>query len=243
MTTAVGRRPAGRRVLRWLAWVAVGVLVVVAVLGFRALRVVWSVEDHATYWTERAEQQGELLYVALGDSLAQGIGAGAPERGYVGLLADDLAAATGSSVRVVNVAVSGATAADVVADQLPLLDEMLVAGPRPALVTLDVGANDVGTTPPAQFEQDVARILDALPPGALVADVPDFGGGASQVEARRLSQVVRDQVSTRAGPVPVAVEEATTGMGLTAWSGDWFHPSDRGYLLYRGAFRAASDVV
>ena len=48
------------------------------------------------YWSVPRGEAGGLLYVALGDSAAQGIGASHPDRGYVGLLADRLRAATGT---------------------------------------------------------------------------------------------------------------------------------------------------
>src|SRR5918995_2824211 len=57
---------------------------------------------HSKWWRDHAAADGELLYVAVGDSAAQGIGASRPDRSYVGVLADDLRAATGRSVRVVN---------------------------------------------------------------------------------------------------------------------------------------------
>jgi acyl-CoA thioesterase-1 len=57
-------------------------------------------EHHRTYWRERAKRDGDLLYVALGDSAAQGIGASRPDRGYVGLLARRISRRTGRRVRV-----------------------------------------------------------------------------------------------------------------------------------------------
>ncbi|MDQ3151126.1 MAG: SGNH/GDSL hydrolase family protein, partial [Actinomycetota bacterium] len=57
-----------------------------------------NVAPYRRYWLRRAEEPGELRYVALGDSLTQGIGASRPERGYVGLIADALAQRTGRTV-------------------------------------------------------------------------------------------------------------------------------------------------
>ena len=226
-----------------LAWLGVLLVVTAAVLGYRGLRVLWSIDDYAAYWDRRAEADGELLYVALGTSLAQGLGAELPQRGYVGLLADDLDAVTGQSVAVVNLSASGAEASDVVADQLPALEALMDAGADPALVTLDVGANDVGRTSAQDFARELEQILDALPAGTLVADVPDFGGGPSRSQARRLSAVLRGCVADHGRLVQVDLEEATAGMGWGAWGGDWFHPSDAGYRIYRDAFRDAADVV
>lgn len=207
------------------AWYAVG-----------ALRVLWSVEDFAAQWRARAQREslaGELLLLALGDSVAQGIGASSPDRGYVGLLAARLGAATGRPVRVVNVSVTGARAADVVRDQLPQ-----VRGLRPDVVTLDVGANDAGRTDADAFRACLRELLDALPPGAFVADVPWFGGGRRLAAAQVLAQVVREEVAAR-DLVPVAVEAATRDMRWGDYAGDLFHPDDGGHRRWADAFWAA----
>lgn len=78
-------------------------------------------------------------YVALGDSLAAGVGA---DRGYVGRYADHLRDDTGAKVRVTNLGVSGQTS-----DQL--LDKIRDDPPtRRALggaevITLNIGINDL----------------------------------------------------------------------------------------------------
>lgn len=81
-----------------------------------------------------------LDYVALGDSLAAGVGA---ERGYVDRYAEHLRNDTGAEVRVVNLGVSGQTA--------PQLLEALRNDPstRRAIrgaevVTFNIGINDLG---------------------------------------------------------------------------------------------------
>ena len=54
-------------------------------------------------------EPGDLVYVALGDSAAQGIGASTSDNGYVGLVADRLRERTGNPVLGVNLSRSGAT--------------------------------------------------------------------------------------------------------------------------------------
>jgi lysophospholipase L1-like esterase len=208
-----------------LAWYAVG-----------ALRVLWSVPDFAAQWRERAQRPadpGELLFLALGDSVAQGIGASSPDRGYVGLLAAWLRATTGRPVRVVNLSVTGAKVADVVRDQLPQ-----AAGLRPDVVTLDVGANDAGRTDPEAFRASLRALLDALPAGAFVADVPWFGGGRRLAAAQVLSDVVREEVAARP-LVPVAAEAASKDMRWGDYAGDLFHPDDSGHRRWADAFWAS----
>src|SRR3712207_1085751 len=92
---------------------------------------------------EAAEPPGGpagLDYVALGDSLAAGVGA---ERGYVDRYAAYLRDDTGAEVRVVNLGVSGQTA--------PQLLEALRNDPstrgailRAEVVTFNIGINDLG---------------------------------------------------------------------------------------------------
>lgn len=89
-----------------------------------------------------------LTYVALGDSVAAGVGARTPRSGgYVPLLADLLREQVGCGddcpLAARNLAVSGATTDAVVQGQLPRLRSLLGSGPPVRLVTLTVGGNDV----------------------------------------------------------------------------------------------------
>lgn len=104
-------------------WVGHGSAVVVVRAAAGAVVLVWlvrlwrlrrSVGRYAAFWRNRqraqeadgaGDAQGGLLYVALGDSAAQGIGASRPDRGYVGLLAAALEQAGGRPVQLVNLSV------------------------------------------------------------------------------------------------------------------------------------------
>ena len=89
-------------------------------------------------------------YLALGDSVAAGIGADA-DRGYVpvlaGLLSDrlgcDAGAPAGCPVEVRNLAVPGATTATLLRDQLPPALQVLRQGGDVRLITVTIGGNDV----------------------------------------------------------------------------------------------------
>src|SRR5882724_10810737 len=80
-----------------------------------------------------------FLYVALGDSTVEGVGATSPDRNYVALLYERLRAVY-PRARVVNLGAGGATSADVLLRQL---DRAI--GLRPDLVTLSIGPNDITT--------------------------------------------------------------------------------------------------
>ncbi len=221
--------------------VAVLLLAVVAVLAARALLVVASIDPRADYWAQRAQQPGDVAYLALGDSLSQGIGSSSPETSFVAVLADDLAEREDADVRVVNLSVTGATTAELVRDQLPALERTLAeleqAGTPVGLVTLCIGANDAGTTTPEDYRRDLGTVLDALPPGSYVSDVPDFNGGPRQEPAAELAAVAREEVAARPDLVLVPLEAATGEQSVTEYAADFFHPSDEGYLRYVDVFR------
>ncbi len=203
-----------------------------AVLGIRALHVIRSTAPYAAYWRRRAESAGELLYVALGDSAAQGVGASHPTLGYVGRLTEQVARGTGRTVRVVNLSRSGATLADLVREQLP----RLAAERDPDLVSVAIGGNDAGRTGPKAFRAAFVTLLDALPQGSYVADVPDFGGGPRKPAAAALASIAREELARRPTLVSVALEEATGAMRLRDYSADFFHPGDSGYQMWADAF-------
>ena len=97
-------------------------------------------------------------YLALGDSVAAGVGASRPDLGYVPLVADALRGALhcgadpgpGCPVQVINTSVPGATSTTLVADQLPAATSLLQernSNETPVddvrLITVTVGGNDV----------------------------------------------------------------------------------------------------
>jgi lysophospholipase L1-like esterase len=214
--------------------------VVGAALGCRwwLRRVAELPAEHAAYWARRARRPGELCLVALGDSLAQGMCASRPERGFVGLLADWLERDTGRAVAVRNWAAVGATAADVLDGQLARLDGFDAAGAE-VVVLVCVGSNDVTRTDPATFRRDFARLCGRLPAGALVADVPDFRHGRHVRAAEALSAICREVLAEHPALVPVGVQAATRGMRRTELGRDLSHPGDAGHRRYVRAFHAA----
>lgn len=136
-----------------------------------------TVAADAAYWAQPRGEAGALLYVARGDSAAQGIGASRPERGYVGLVAQRLRDTTGRPVQVVNLSRSGARIADVLERQLP---ELAALGRTPDLLTVAIGGNDVRAYDRATF----ARAADRLTGAAGAAGAAEAAGDGHAVRGR-----------------------------------------------------------
>jgi lysophospholipase L1-like esterase len=173
------------------------------------------------------------LWVVLGDSTAQGIGAPAWDQGYVGQLRDALEKGSGRAWRVVNLSKSGARAADVVATQLPRLQAL---DTPPDLVTCAIGANDmVRRTPPPALEASLRQILDGLPPGAVVANIPQGLHPGRTAAANSF-------LAREAGARGLTVADVWTHTA-PPWHGklaaDRFHPGALGYADWAAAFAEA----
>jgi acyl-CoA thioesterase-1 len=113
----------------------------------------------------------ELLYVALGDSTATGIGAptggGYPER-----LTARLRGAF-PALKLLNLGASGATTSDLIETQVPR-----ALRTRPRLVTLGIGINDVGLQVPddafAVNLEEIVVPLRKLGAPIIIANIPDL---------------------------------------------------------------------
>jgi acyl-CoA thioesterase I len=198
---------------------------------------------NSQWWRDLAKSPGDLLYVAIGDSAAQGIGASAPHRGYVGLLAEHIRQQSGRTLRVINLSVSGATVALAVRDQLPRFLKL-----KPDIVTVAIGANDIALWDPVTFETDIRHLFATLPPFAIVADLPCFHLPHNErkvaVANRILRQVAAEQRLTVA-PLHAITKRQGLRSVATQVANDMFHPNDRGYRVWADAFLPAvtADVV
>ncbi len=184
---------------------------------------------------------GPLRYLALGDSTAHGIGATTPEGSAPYGLAQALTAHY-SPVTFANIAISGATSADVLRVQVPQVAEF-----GPDLTTLFIGPNDVTHfCTRAAYLADMAHLLAVLDavPAAVVTNVAAvrlspllspffrllvdlqcrrFNAGLPAVVARhhaRLATVNPDLVP------PFAAHPHDL------YAADGYHPNDAGYRLW-----------
>jgi lysophospholipase L1-like esterase len=184
-----------------------------------------------------------LRYVALGDSYTIGTSVTEPER-----WPDQLVGALrGDPVRldlVANLGVNGFTSADVIAVELPRLDDL-----RPDFVTLLIGVNDVVQgVPEPIFRERVGEILSVLrarlpAERVLIVTTPDYtvtpaGADYGDPTARRAAiRRVNAIVTELARAMGISVvdifaisEAAAADRGLVARDG--LHPSGRQYGLW-----------
>ncbi|MGW7208654.1 SGNH/GDSL hydrolase family protein [Streptomyces sp. NPDC054837] len=185
-----------------------------------------------------------VRFVALGDSLTEGVGdpVGEGWRGWAALLAGGL----GERVDFTNLAVSGSQTRDVLERQLPAGLAL-----RPDLVSVVVGVND---TLRCTFDiHAVASRLDAVyaafaSQGAVVltACLPDPGamlglpGALARPLARRQRAVntVVHALSERYGAVHLHAAEGAWLVDRTMWSADRLHPGERGHRQLAVRFHA-----
>jgi lysophospholipase L1-like esterase len=199
----------------------------------------------AVYWrshNERVLRELEAdpgpLWVALGDSTAQGLGAPGPHGGYVGQALQQLRRSTGQPWRVLNLSVSGSLIRDVLAEQLPDLPA------APDLVTCGVGANDILYSPPAKLFGDMRTLLAKVPDGTVMLDIPlpaGFWGIVGRMGVpyiTRINRVIHEVARERNLPV-AAVSQHFTSPWTGKFAVDSFHPSQDGYRDWTRALLAA----
>lgn len=195
-----------------------------------------------------ARAAAPLVYVALGDSTAAGLGAD-QGGGYPDRIARRLGAA-GTPVRLVNLGVPGATAEDLRKGQLPR-----ALGEGAALVTIGIGLNDlVKGRNLGEFARDLEIVADLIAKtkaAVIVSELPDvsrapLGLGSPASVARRIAayNATIHRVAERHG-FQVAELEAVTRRAFAVQpellAKDGFHPSARGYELWADALLPAVE--
>lgn len=207
--------------------------------GVEAMRI--DRAEFASHWqahNQRVLDETGPLWVVLGDSTAQGLGAPSPDLGYVGQSLAELRRRTGQRWRVLNLSASGALTRDVINDQLSRLPRAF------DLVTCGIGANDVLYTAPPRLFADMRTLIGALPAGTVVLDLPlpagfwGIIGGISLPYVSRINRAIRHAAGERG----LQVAEVSAHF-LPPWPGklasDCFHPSLIGYHDWARALLAA----
>lgn len=200
----------------------------------------------------RGDRTIDVLW--LGDSTAAAVGVSNPRFSVSSRVARAVSDACGVEIRTRVIAVSGAQAGEVVADQLPQVGKL-----APDVVVVSVGAND--TTHLASkrsFASTYRRLLDGLgdagvtPRNIVMVGVPDMGAPTRLPQplravagwwGLRLDSAVR-AVAREAGARYVDLFAATStpfrAQPAKYLASDRFHPNDDGYGLWA---RAIAPVV
>ena len=184
-----------------------------------------------------------IRYVALGDSYTIGTSA-APADRWPDRLVATLAGRGMQLDLVANLGVNGATSEDVVAGQIPRLDDL-----APDFVTVLIGVNDVVRgVPEARYRANVEMILDHLlgrlpvdhvvtittPDYTVTPAGADYGEPASQRAGIVRNNDLLSELSAARGIALVDIfdlsRRAATDRSLVA--SDGLHPSGTQYALW-----------
>jgi acyl-CoA thioesterase I len=190
-----------------------------------------------------ADPGAEVVYVALGDSTVEGVGASTARNNYVGRL-DARLRDRYPRARTVNLGVAGATSLDVLDAQLTRAIAF-----QPHLVTLSIGPNDITTrVPPATYARNLDTILARLAreTSAVIvvnllpdlAITPRFRDRDSAPVVGRLSvefNSIVARTAKRHGALVVDLYRASRREvpgHPELLSADGYHPSDLGYARW-----------
>lgn len=222
----------------------IGLVMLIAIL-IAAVRLVFLARDVAgfkQFWDDAARAEppeNAVVYIALGDSAAQGIGASEPMKGYVGLVAKELEKRQGRPVHIVNMSVTGATIGSVREQQVPRLKE--IKNLDEAVITIDIGANDVNRDlmDKGEFAKQLDSLFKELPKHTIVADIPSFARTRFRKAESRIIEfnpIVHEVAEKYGLKVAPLYKYTARDKSLSTNSSDIFHPSDRGYRNWANAY-------
>lgn len=181
---------------------------------------------------EEARSGDGPLWIALGDSASQGVGATQWENGWTHLVLDRLRATTGEPWRIVNLSMSGGRFADVADRQVPVMNTMLAA---PDLVTCVIGSNDLmwrrGTR---GIYGDAEQAVEHLPAETWLSRLNGPGPRPG-----RLNEIF-EQAEDDRGLQLFNIWNWPTGRNALA--ADYVHPNDLGYEYMADLAWAALSV-
>lgn len=183
-----------------------------------------------------------FVYVAIGDSTVEGVGASSPQRSYTGILYQALREKKKHALYY-NLGVAGATVKDVKNHQLEKAIKL-----QPDLITLSVGANDIRhRTRLKRFEKELAFLLQELeektqaevivntiPDLSLTPAVPPYLKSYSKYMAQKLNSIIvttGEQVNVTTVDL-FRHSRAVIKQFPEAIAQDGFHPSDFGYAIW-----------
>lgn len=195
----------------------------------------------AAWKSSNAVQKDGFIYVALGDSAAQGIGASEISKSYVSLVAEQIQTRTNRPVTVINLSKSGGRLQDVLNNQIPQL-----AGITPDLVTVDVGSNNITAgTPDGVMIADYTTMITQLSAYPTVfANLPDFMWGKQQRNTKNINKTILQE--STANKVILADLHHETMARMWSWNefaADGFHPNNNGHKTWARAFEPGVEQI
>ncbi|MDB5162780.1 MAG: putative esterase/lipase [Candidatus Saccharibacteria bacterium] len=205
------------------------IVIVLAALLWLSL----SVNKYSAYWVEKSKDTGEITYLALGDSAAQGIGATNPFKGYVGLIAKNIENKNGKSVRIVNISKTGAKMDDYLKDQAPVIATL-----KPDIITIEIGANDIADFDATAFRSKFKKVLQTLPDGSFVSNMPLFNSRPGSTEnGKQASAIVEEELHQYPNLKFVDLQKETQeNQSVFGFAPDLFHPNNLSYKNWANAF-------
>lgn len=194
------------------------------------------------FWRKFIRNKDPFIYVALGDSTVEGVGASAPHRSYTGILH----AAIKEKKKMVtyhNLGIKGATVSDVIRDQL---QKAIVL--QPDLITISIGANDIRARKRAKtFEKELTSlikelqtntnayiVINTIPDLSLTPAIPRYLKKYCKYMAIRFNNKIK-KVSDDLAISFVDLFYYSRSVLIQfpeAIAGDGFHPSDFGYAIW-----------
>jgi acyl-CoA thioesterase-1 len=216
----------------------VGVILIVigALIVIELIALLWlatSVNRYSDFWDRKANEDGDITYLALGDSAAQGIGATNPLKGYVGLIAKNIEDKSGKSVRIVNISKTGAKMDDYLKEQAPK-----IASIEANIITIEIGANDIANYNADDFRAKFKQVAATLPSGSYVSNMPLFNSRPGSTEnAKQASAIIREELKTYPQLIFVDLQtETEQHQSILGFAPDLFHPNDISYKNWANAF-------
>ena len=200
------------------------------------------VTTYKNFWAVKSTPiSNEFIYVALGDSAAQGIGASSPDLSYVKLIAAQVESRTSKRVRIINLSRSGAKLNDLLSSQIP---EM--RGLNPDIVTVDIGSNDIaGGTSQDIMSREYDQAIKALSPYPVIfSNLPDFMWGTQQRDTTVMNNTILKLCNDHS--IKQADLHAFTHSRMWSFNefaADGFHPNNNGHRTWARSFAPGVEAI
>lgn len=214
--------------------------VIVILLGIWFLG--WNLNSAKSPSVISSNPEGEIKYVAIGDSYTIGLGVSEADR-WPNVLTSNLKKARINIKLIANPAVSGYRVQDAIIKELPIVQKL-----NPDFVTVLIGANDnFGNKDVAFYKKDLKELLDKLQPmlrnpkNIVLITIPDYAKSPAAVRydtagvsksIESYNQVIKTEAAARGLKVADIFPLSQTMTAPKNYIGDELHPSAEGYQAW-----------